>query len=56
MGGHNSHAHVVENSRQPVGQGKLSFGIETDTLNLGSIKAVFWLIMALVLPVLFSGL
>lgn len=45
-----------EDSRQLARHGNLSFAIGADTLNLGSIKAVFWLIMALVLPYLFSRL
>lgn len=45
-----------EDSGQLVRHGSLSFGIEAVTLNLGLIKTVFWLIMALVLPYLFSRL
>ena len=45
-----------EDSGYLVHHGSLSFSIDADTLSLGSIKAVFWLVMALMLPYLFSNL
>jgi hypothetical protein len=43
-----------EDSGQLVGHGTLLFGIEAGTLTLGSVKAVFWLMMSLGLPIFFA--
>ncbi len=38
-----------EDSERQIDQGFISFNIDADSLNLGSVKAIFWLVNAIVL-------